>query len=99
MHGYLPVEVPDVPKLAGSMDGDVKVFELVCEPVKREFLPGWQFDVWGFNGSCPGPTIEVVEGDRVRIHVVNKLPELTSIHWHGLELPIEMDGVQGLTQA
>ena len=97
-HGYLPVEVPDVPKLSWTMDGDVKVFELVCEPVKREFLPGWTFDLWGFNGTCPGPTIEVVEGDRVRIHVMNKLPELTSMHWHGLELPIGMDGVQGLTQ-
>jgi hypothetical protein len=56
------------------------------------------FDVWGFNDSMPGPTIEAVEGDRVRIVVHNELPESTSIHWHGLEVPIAMDGVHGLTQ-
>lgn len=53
---------------------------------------------WGFNGSLPGPTIEAYEGDRVRIIVKNELPEPTSIHWHGLEVPNEMDGAGGLTQ-
>ena len=43
--------------------------------------------LWGFNGSVPGPTIEVVQGDTVRIIVKNELPEPTSIHWHGLEVP------------
>jgi FtsP/CotA-like multicopper oxidase with cupredoxin domain len=92
--GYVPIDVPDVPKLPYTMDGRVKVFHLVCEPVKRSFVPGWTFDLWGYNGSAPGPTIEAVEGDRVRLHVTNKLPELTSMHWHGLELPLEMDGCQ-----
>jgi FtsP/CotA-like multicopper oxidase with cupredoxin domain len=55
--------------------------------------------LWGYNGQSPGPTIEVVEGDRVRIFVTNKLPEHTSIHWHGQRLPNGMDGVSGLTQA
>jgi len=96
--GYRPVEVPDVSKLPYEMDGSIKVFHLVCEPVKRTFVPGWTFDLWGYNGSVPGPTIEAVEGDRVRIHVTNKLPELTSMHWHGLELPIGMDGVPGVCQ-
>lgn len=95
---YLPVEVPDVPKLTYEMDGGTKVFRLVCEPVKRSFVPSWTFDLWGYNGSVPGPTIEAVEGNRVRIHVTNKLPELTSMHWHGLELPISMDGVPGVCQ-
>lgn len=95
---FLPIETPDLPKLPWEMDKDVKVFHLIPEVVKREFLPGSTFDVWGFNGSMPGPTIEVMEGDRVRIVVENRLPEATSIHWHGLEVPIEMDGVMGLTQ-
>jgi len=55
-------------------------------------------DAWGYNGSIPGPTIEVVEGDRVRIIVDNHLPELTSMHWHGFKIPIEMDGVPGISQ-
>lgn len=95
---YLPIETPDLPKLPWRMENGVKTFHLIAEVVKREFLPGKVFDVWGFNGSMPGPTIEVMEGDRVRIVVENRLPEATSIHWHGLEVPIEMDGVMGLTQ-
>jgi FtsP/CotA-like multicopper oxidase with cupredoxin domain len=55
-------------------------------------------NLWGYNGQSPGPTIEVVEGDRVRIFVTNKLPEHTSVHWHGQRLPNGMDGVTGLTQ-
>jgi FtsP/CotA-like multicopper oxidase with cupredoxin domain len=53
---------------------------------------------WGYNGQTPGPTIEAVEGDRVRILVTNRLPEHTSIHWHGVFLPSGMDGVGGLSQ-
>jgi hypothetical protein len=80
------------------MDNGVKVFRLVAEVVKREFLPGKVFDVWGYNGSVPGPTIEVNQGDRVRIIVENRLPEPTSMHWHGFEIPIAMDGVPGISQ-
>ena len=53
---------------------------------------------WGYNGWVHGPTIEAVEGDRVRIYVTNRLPEPTTVHWHGLLLPNGMDGVGGLTQ-
>jgi manganese oxidase len=66
--------------------------------VRTEFLPGRPVDAWGFNGSMPGPTIEASEGDRVRIIVENRLPELFAPHWHGLEVPPEMDGVPGLSQ-
>ena len=94
----LPVDAPDLPKLPWRMENGVKVFHLVAEVVKREFLPGKAFDVWGYNGSMPGPTIEVNQGDRVRIIVDNHLPEITTVHWHGFEVPVEMDGVPGVTQ-
>ncbi|MDP9045995.1 MAG: copper oxidase [Pseudomonadota bacterium] len=84
--------------LPWRMNNGIKEFHLVVEPVVREFAPGMNVNMWGFNGSSPGPTIEAVEGDRVRIFVTNKLPEPTSIHWHGILLPSGMDGVSGLTQ-
>ena len=95
---FLPVETPDIPKLPWRMDNGVKVFHLIPEVVKREFLPGKVFDVWGYNGHMPGPTLEVNQGDRVRIIVENRLPEPTSMHWHGFEIPIEMDGGPGISQ-
>jgi FtsP/CotA-like multicopper oxidase with cupredoxin domain len=94
----VPVETPDIPKLPWKMVDGVKEFHLTAEHLKREFLPDVWIDVWGYNGSMPGPTIEAVEGDKVRIIVHNKLPEATSMHWHGLEVPIAMDGAPGLTQ-
>ncbi len=80
------------------MNAGVKEFHLVAEPVVREMAPGFTARLWGYNGQSPGPTIEVVEGDRVRIYVTNRLPEVTSMHWHGQRLPNGMDGVSGLTQ-
>ena len=70
----------------------------MAEPVMREIAPGMKARLWGYNGQSPGPTIEVVEGDFVRIFVTNKLPEHTTVHWHGQRLPSGMDGVGGLTQ-
>ena len=78
--------------------GEVKEFHLVAEPVVREMAPGFKVNMWGYNGQSPGPTIEVVEGDRVRIFVTNRLPEHTTVHWHGQRLPNGMDGVGGITQ-
>jgi manganese oxidase len=80
------------------MNNGVKEFHLVAEPVVREMAPGFKAHLWGYNGQSPGPTIEVVEGDRVRLFVTNRLPEVTSMHWHGQRLPNGMDGVTGLTQ-
>ncbi len=97
----LPVLTPDLPTLQPRQvdtDGVNKEFHIICEPVKREFVPGRMIDCWGFNGTCPGPTIEVTEGDRVRLVVENRLPEPFAMHWHGFEIPIEMDGVPGVTQ-
>jgi manganese oxidase len=107
--------------LGHILDGDIKVFTLIAQPVEQVLTDGeakyWNIipekyrypceqrqrlkqkvKVWGFNGQCPGPTIEVTEGDRVRIIVKNELPEPTSIHWHGLEVPNRQDGAGGVTQ-
>jgi len=94
----VPVVTPDVPDLPFEMDGAVKVFRLKAEPLKQKISPFKTIDVWGYNGSCPGPTIQVIQGDRVRVIVENGLPESTSIHWHGLEVPIEQDGVPFISQ-
>ena len=95
---YNPVVTLNGWTLPWRMNGGVKEFHLVAEPVVREMAPGFKAHLWGYNGQSPGPTIEVVEGDRVRIFVTNRLPEHTSIHWHGQRLPSGMDGVVGLTQ-
>ncbi|WP_332876475.1 multicopper oxidase family protein [Massilia sp. S19_KUP03_FR1] len=95
---YNPVVTLNGWTLPWRMQDNVKEFHLVAEPVVREIAPGMKANLWGYNGQSPGPTIEVVEGDRVRIFVTNKLPEHTSVHWHGQILPCGMDGVTGLTQ-
>ena len=95
---YTPVVTPNGSALPYKVVGGVKVFHLITEEVDHEFAPGLRAYCWGFNGQVHGPTIEAVEGDRVRIYVTNKLPENTSIHWHGLLVPSGMDGVAGLSQ-
>jgi FtsP/CotA-like multicopper oxidase with cupredoxin domain len=94
----VPVLTPDVRHLPYAWKNGAKEFHLIAEPVKQEFLPHLVMDVWGFNGSMPGPTIEVTQGDRVRVIVENQLPEPTSIHWHGFEIAVSQDGVPGLVQ-
>src|ERR1700675_3750412 len=96
---YQPVVTLNGWTLPWRMNGDWKEFHLVAEPVVREIAPGMKANLWGYNGQSPGPTIECVEGDKVRIFVTNKLPEHTTIHWHGARLPNGMDGVGGLTQS
>ncbi len=95
---YRSVVTPNGSSLPWVMKGGVKEFHLIAEPVRREFAPGMMVNCWGYNGQTPGPTIEAVEGDRVRILVTNKLPEPTTVHWHGFILPNGMDGVGGVTQ-
>lgn len=116
------VHTLNVPPLGYEVDGDIKVFTLIAQPVKRLLTSGgppdpvvsevWERNnpfahhmtvpkevkLWGYNGSVPGPTIEVTQGDRVRIIVKNELPEPTSIHWHGLEVPFDQDGAGGESQ-
>jgi len=96
--GYVPVRTLNGWTLPYKMKDGVKEFHLIAEEIEHEFAPGCTAKCWGYNGTTPGPTIEAIEGDRVRILVTNKLPEHTSIHWHGILLPSGMDGVGGLSQ-
>jgi len=95
---YTPVTTPNNVSLPWKIVDGLKVYHLIAEEVDHEFAPGMKVKAWGFNGHVHGPTIEAVEGDRVRIYVTNNLPAATSIHWHGILLPNGMDGVGGLTQ-
>ena len=83
---------------AARRQGQVREFTLTAEPVKWEIQPGLVVDGWGYNGQIPGPTLRVTEGDFVRVHLINHLPEATTIHWHGIDVPTDMDGVPGLSQ-
>jgi hypothetical protein len=93
-----PVITTDIGDLPYTMDGDIKVFHLTAQVVKRQIAPDKTIDVWGFNGTAPGPTIQVNEGDHVRVILDNQLPEPTSIHWHGFEDHIGYDGQPGISQ-
>ena len=95
---YAPVVIPGTSMLPWTMDGGVKVFRIIAEPVRTKFAPKLDVNAWGYNGESPGPAIEAVVGDRVRMLVTNKLPVSTTIHWHGLFLPNGMDGIGGLNQ-
>lgn len=95
---YRPVVTLNGWSLPYRMRNGWKEFHLTAEAIEREFSPGMDVRLWGYNGQAPGPTIECVEGDKVRIYVTNRLPEHTTIHWHGMLLPSGMDGVGGLSQ-
>jgi manganese oxidase len=95
---YTPVRTLNGWTLPHRMVDGVKEFHLVAEEIEHEFAPGTRAKCWGYNGTTPGPTLEAVEGDRVRIYVTNRLAEHTSVHWHGILLPSGMDGVGGLSQ-
>ena len=81
-----------------TMDGDVKVFDILCSVVAWEVTPETFVEAWTYNGVTPGPEIRVTEGDKVRFNVTNELPESTAVHWHGLIVPNNMDGVPFITQ-
>ncbi len=79
-------------------DAGVVEYDLTAEVVDWTVVDGEVVEVWGYNGQYPGPPIEAEVGDTVRVHLTNNLPEGTTIHWHGLEVPNEQDGVPGITQ-
>jgi FtsP/CotA-like multicopper oxidase with cupredoxin domain len=86
-------------ELAPRVENGVKVFDLTAAPIKWTILPGVTVDAYAYNGEVPGPRLHIRQGDRVRINLTNKLPEPTTIHWHGLILPNAMDGPAEITQA
>lgn len=81
-----------------SQSGTLREYELTAEVVDWEVVDGELVEVWGYNGEYPGPMIEAEVGDTVRVTLHNNLPEGTTIHWHGLEVPNDQDGVPGITQ-
>ena len=95
---YTPTITPGGATLPWKVVDGAKIFHLIAEEVEHEFAPGLKGKCWGYNGRVHGPTLEAVEGDRVRIYVTNKLPAATTVHWHGVYLPSGMDGVGGLSQ-
>ncbi|MEU9717677.1 multicopper oxidase domain-containing protein [Streptomyces sp. NPDC047976] len=86
-----PLRIP--PLLEPVVDGaGVKTFTLTAQRGKTEFLPGKPAPTWGFNGSYLGPTLRASRGDRVRVNIVNRIGEDTTVHWHGMRVPALMDG-------
>jgi len=81
-----------------EMDGDVKVFRLTAAVTRWEWDTDQFVDAWTYNGVVPGPEIRVTEGDKIRVIVKNELPESTAVHWHGLIVPNDQDGVPFITQ-
>lgn len=79
---------------AARPDADHRVVEVDIEARETnwEFIPGRATKAWTFNGQVPGPTIEARVGDVLEVRLTNRLPEPTTMHWHGLRLPAPMDG-------
>ncbi len=80
------------------IENGVKVYEITADVIQWETEPGKKVEAWAYNGQVPGPQIRVREGDKVRLILHNKLPESTAVHFHGVELPNNMDGVPFITQ-
>lgn len=85
-------------ELAPRIENGVKVFDLETSVIRWQILPKTWVNAYAFNGQVPGPTLRFKQGDRVRINVTNRLPESTTVHWHGLILPNVMDGPAHVTQ-
>jgi FtsP/CotA-like multicopper oxidase with cupredoxin domain len=104
-HDMSPVDVTNAPKapavarggqdLASQVVGGVRNFDLFTGVVRWEILPGIEVGAYAYNLQIPGPTIRVKPGERVRFNIANRLPAPTTIHWHGLDVPFEQDGVHG----
>jgi manganese oxidase len=85
--------------LEPTIENGVKVLKITVSIVRWEIYPGQTVDAYAYNGQVPGPRLELTQGDRVRIEVTNALDETTTVHWHGLAVPNEMDGPADITQA
>ena len=85
---------------AADVNPDPKIVEVMLEAriSSLEITPGVRTDAWTYNGGLPGPLIRARKGDRLIVHFSNRLPQSTTVHWHGVQVPIEMDGVPGASQ-
>jgi len=88
--GSYPIEVDE-------QDGE-RQYELVAAPAVLSMLDGRPLNVWAYNGQVPGPVLRAKVGERVRVRFTNRLPQETTVHWHGVRVPNAMDGVPGVTQ-
>ncbi|WP_027146877.1 DUF4396 domain-containing protein [Mesorhizobium sp. WSM3626] len=86
-------------ELPFRLENGIKVFELRPSVIRWQILPDVAVDAYAYNGQIPGPRIHIRQADRVRINVTNDLPEETTVHWHGMILPNQMDGPAEITQA
>jgi FtsP/CotA-like multicopper oxidase with cupredoxin domain len=93
-----PVNAQGDQLLEPRLEDDVKVFDLDVSVIRWNILDDEQVMAYAFNRQIPGPRIRVTQGDRIRINVTNRLPESTTVHWHGLVVPNEMDGPAEVTQ-
>jgi manganese oxidase len=93
-----PMGVDKLRYLPYKVENGYKVFHLTAEPVWWQVKPGEKVQAWAYNGSVPGPIIQVNKGDKVKIEVTNKLTEGTTVHWHGLDVPFAQDGTGGVSQ-
>jgi FtsP/CotA-like multicopper oxidase with cupredoxin domain len=84
--------------LQPRVEGGVKVFEIEVSAIRWNILPDVSVDAYAYNSQIPGPRLVLTEGDHVRINFHNALPESTTVHWHGLIVPNEMDGPAKVTQ-
>lgn len=91
--GVRLAEVPDT-----NPDPNIVEVAITARIAEVEVAPGRRVRAWTYNGSLPGPLIRAQVGNRLIVHFTNELEEPTTIHWHGLRAPIEMDGVPGLSQ-
>ena len=95
--GGNPLLGPPVLKPTVLADG-TKLFKLDAKVVQWEVTPGNKVSAWTYNGMVPGPTIMVNPGDKVAVELKNDLPQSTSVHFHGIDTPVGMDGVPFITQ-
>ena len=77
--------------------GEIREFDLVAEPTTAELADGLDVEVWAYNGTVPGPELRIELGDTVVVNLDNRLPQATSIHWHGVRVPNAMDGAVSYT--
>ncbi len=87
---YTPLKIP--PLLQGTLKNGIKTYHLTAQQGVSGFLPGLNTPSWGYNGAFLGPTLRAKKGDHIQINVTNHLNEITTVHWHGMILPAEMDG-------